>query len=90
MKFTDLKSTPVKIAAGHYEYRGYVIKKLDRKQGYYGGTAFKPNRWNLVGTGRETETLNFLFEEIDEWLDDPFWRDENGELTGILKDAVCA
>jgi hypothetical protein len=28
-------------------------------------------------------------EEIDEWLDDLFWKDENGENASPLKRAIC-
>ena len=85
------KEKPIKIAKGKYTYRGYAIENLGPTTGYYGGTAFKPNRWKLVGSGsfRSFETLKFLCESIDEWLDDPFWKDENGENKSPLNRAIC-
>ena len=88
MKYENQKENPTKLAKGKYTYRGYTIENVGPTQGYYGGTAFRPNRWHLLGTFRKTETLNLLCEEIDEWLDDPFWRDENGENSSPLKNAI--
>ena len=82
------KEKPIKIAKGKYTYRGYAIENLGPTTGYYGGTAFRPNRWKLVGNFRSFETLKFLCESIDEWLDDPFWKDENGENKSPLNRAI--
>ena len=84
----NMKEKPNKIAKGKYTYRGYAIENLGPTTGYYGGTAFKPNRWKLVGSFQSTETLKFLCEDIDEWLDDPCWKDENGENKSPLKRAI--
>ena len=88
MKYGNQKHKPIKITKGNYTYRGYIIENLGPTTGYYGGTAFRPNRWKLVGSFRSTATLNLLCEEIDEWLDDPFWKDENGENASPLKRAI--
>ncbi len=88
MKYENQKEKPIKIAKGKYTYRGYAIENLLPRPGYYGGTSFRPNRWKLLGTFRETATLNMLCGEIDEWLDDPFWKDENGENASPLKLAI--
>lgn len=88
MKYENQKEKPIKIAKGKYTYRGYTIENLGPKPGYYGGTAFRPNRWQLHGTGFTQKNLNYMCEVIDEWLDDPFHRDENGENTSMLKLAI--
>tara|TARA_R100001163_G_C4951210_1_gene118907 strand:- start:14 stop:286 length:273 start_codon:yes stop_codon:yes gene_type:complete len=77
-----------KISRGVYSYRGYVIEKQERESGYYGGTAFKPDRWNIKGTKLERSTLKDLCEDMDEFLDDDFWRDANGNNVSILKTAI--
>ena len=84
------KHKPIRISKGKYTYRGYALRTLKSTTGYYGGTAFRPNRWKLVGSGsfRSFETLKFLCESIDEWLDDPFWKDENGENKSPLNRAI--
>ena len=84
------KHKPIRTSKGKYTYRGYAIENLGPTTGYYGGTAFRPNRWKLVGSGsfRSFETLKFLCESIDEWLDDPFWKDENGENKSPLNCAI--
>ena len=84
----NMREKPNKISKGKYTYRGYAIENLGPTTGYYGGTAFRPNRWKLVGNFRSFETLKFLCESIDEWLDDPFWKDENGENKSPLNRAI--
>ena len=88
MKYENQKENPTKIAKGKYTYRGYTIENLGPTEGYYGGTAFRPNRWQLYGTQYTEKNLNYMCEVIDEFLDDPFHRDENGENTSILKNAI--
>lgn len=76
-----------KISRGVYSYRGYVIEKQAPSElGYYGGTAFRP--WNIKGTKLERSTLKDLCEDMDEFLDDDFWKDENGNNVSILKTAI--
>lgn len=77
-----------KISRGVYSYRGYVIEKQERESGYYGGTAFQPDRWKIKGTKLERSTLKDLCEDVDEFLDDDFWKDANGNNISILKTAI--
>jgi hypothetical protein len=73
-----MKFQKTKIKAGEYKYRGLTLCKLPRAKGYYGGTAFQNDRWIIKDSYEtfkfESTTLAFLCESIDEWIDDPYWK----------------